>query len=137
MVLEIDVEDYLHNLMATKPPYTCPYEQCGKTYKSYQGISYHLCNQHGGDGDRAATGDGGRKKGSRNRSPSGSDYGSATREALTYAEAQRMIEVEIDGRTHRININEPLNILKDDMSLKFNGVVKDGVSEEKSDTVSS
>lgn len=33
------------------------------------------------------------------------------RETLTYAEAQRMIEVEIEGVIHRININEPMNII--------------------------
>lgn len=33
------------------------------------------------------------------------------RETLTYAEAQRMIEVEIAGVIHRININEPMNII--------------------------
>lgn len=126
MGLEIDINDYLTDLKATKPPYTCPFESCRKPYKSYAGISQHLTQLHQTvNPDSAATGDS-KKKGTtfdRNRSPSGSEYGSSTaREALTYAEAQRMIEVEIDGRTHRINIFEGLHIIKEDKNNKLNGL---------------
>lgn len=116
MGLEIDINDFLHNLCATKPPYNCPFEECNKTYKTYSGIAFHLCSNHSqSNGDSAATGDK-KTRGTnaiRNRSPSESDYASSTaREALTYAEAQRMIEVEIDGRIHRININEPMPLIQ-------------------------
>lgn len=36
------------------------------------------------------------------------------RETLTYAEAQRLVEVDIEGRLHRINIYEPLEIINQD-----------------------
>ena len=128
MGLEIDIEDFLAQLTATKPPYTCPFETCNKTYKSYPGIAQHMKSHEPVNPDSAATGDG-KKKGAssgRNRSPSGSEYGSSTaREALTYAEAQRMIEVEIDGRTHRINICESLDIIKEDKNAKMNGLIAD------------
>lgn len=147
MGLEIDIDVFLHNLAATKPPYQCPFEECGKTYKSYQGIAYHLQNQHGhrDGGTSAATGEGSSRKGRRSnagssygsvggRSPTSStvtgDYGVSSltaREALTYAEAQRMIEVEIDGRLHRININEPMTIVRFEKSGPTNGLI--GVME--------
>ncbi|XP_077151518.1 bromodomain and PHD finger-containing protein 3 isoform X3 [Ranitomeya variabilis] len=37
-----------------------------------------------------------------------------TRETLTYAQAQRMVDVEIEGRLHRISIFEPLRIVSED-----------------------
>ncbi|CAO2608730.1 Bromodomain and PHD finger-containing protein 3 [Lemmus lemmus] len=49
------------------------------------------------------------------RSPS--PYGlqcSPTRETLTYAQAQRIVEVDIDGRLHRISIYDPLKIITED-----------------------
>lgn len=132
-----NTEEFLHNLMANKPPYKCPYEVCGKVYKSFQGISQHMNSQHsacpGGD---SAIGGSDRKKAKfshhqdRNRSPASSDYGTSTaREALTYAEAQRVIEVEIEGRTHRININEPMNIVRFDGKNGLNSAVNEVPAE--------
>lgn len=49
------------------------------------------------------------------RSPS--PYGlkcSPSRETLTYAQAQRMVEVDIDGRLHRISIFDSLKIIAED-----------------------
>ncbi|XP_063811017.1 bromodomain and PHD finger-containing protein 3 isoform X2 [Pseudophryne corroboree] len=39
---------------------------------------------------------------------------SPTRETLTYAQAQRMVDVEIEGRLHRISIFDPLRIVSED-----------------------
>ncbi|XP_040199582.1 bromodomain-containing protein 1 isoform X1 [Rana temporaria] len=39
---------------------------------------------------------------------------SPTRETLTYAQAQRMVEIEIEGRLHRISIFDPLDIISED-----------------------
>ncbi|XP_075455926.1 bromodomain-containing protein 1 isoform X5 [Ascaphus truei] len=39
---------------------------------------------------------------------------SPTRETLTYAQAQRMVEIEIEGRLHRISIFDPLDVILDD-----------------------
>nr|XP_033814806.1 bromodomain-containing protein 1 isoform X5 [Geotrypetes seraphini] len=44
----------------------------------------------------------------------GSIKHSPTRETLTYAQAQRMVEIEIEGRLHRINIFDPIDIILDD-----------------------
>ncbi|CAG2117326.1 unnamed protein product, partial [Medioppia subpectinata] len=111
---------------ATKPPYLCPYEKCHKIYKTYVGMRFHLHNydhinnrlltEHSPTDSTAKkrgqwhhrTGGGGGGA----RSPSPPDFAKgATREALTYAEAQKLVEVDIDGKVHRININEPLDIV--------------------------
>ncbi|XP_051780367.1 bromodomain and PHD finger-containing protein 3 isoform X2 [Erpetoichthys calabaricus] len=39
---------------------------------------------------------------------------SPTRETLTYAQAQKMVEVDIDGRLHRISIFDPLKVITED-----------------------
>ncbi|KAI4875069.1 hypothetical protein NFI96_033361 [Prochilodus magdalenae] len=42
---------------------------------------------------------------------------SMTRETLTYAQSQKMVEVELEGRIHRINIFDPLAVVTDDEML--------------------
>ncbi|KAJ8373967.1 hypothetical protein SKAU_G00045470 [Synaphobranchus kaupii] len=39
---------------------------------------------------------------------------SPNRETLTYAQAQRMVELEVDGRVHRISIYDKLEVISDD-----------------------
>ncbi|KAF7665702.1 hypothetical protein LDENG_00135210 [Lucifuga dentata] len=39
---------------------------------------------------------------------------SPSRETLTYAQAQKIVEVDLDGRLHRINITDPLPIITED-----------------------
>ncbi|XP_061592603.1 bromodomain and PHD finger-containing protein 3 [Cololabis saira] len=53
--------------------------------------------------------------GARQRSPSPySLKSSPSRETLTYAQAQKVVEVELDGRLHRISIHDPLEVITDD-----------------------
>ena len=111
-----DVETFLRSLRATKPPWECP--KCQKVYKSYSGMEYHLQNF-----DHTSLGASGtpnkpasarksklkftkRKKGHRfnRRSPSPSEFFYQTRETLTWAEAQRMVEVESEGRVYRFDL---------------------------------
>ncbi|XP_053092895.1 bromodomain-containing protein 1b isoform X1 [Pangasianodon hypophthalmus] len=42
---------------------------------------------------------------------------SRNRETLTYAEAQRMVELEIDGRVHRLSIYDKLDVISSDDPL--------------------
>ncbi|XP_022537893.2 bromodomain and PHD finger-containing protein 3 [Astyanax mexicanus] len=42
---------------------------------------------------------------------------SVTRETLTYAQSQKMVEVELEGRIHRINIFDPLAVVTEDELL--------------------
>ncbi|KAM4562563.1 bromodomain and PHD finger-containing protein 3 [Odontesthes bonariensis] len=51
----------------------------------------------------------------RQRSPSPySLKASPSRETLSYAQAQKVVEVELDGRLHRISILEPLEVITED-----------------------
>uniref|UniRef100_A0A3Q3IZE0 Bromodomain and PHD finger containing, 3b n=1 Tax=Monopterus albus TaxID=43700 RepID=A0A3Q3IZE0_MONAL len=53
--------------------------------------------------------------GGRQRSPSPySLKASPSRETLTYAQAQKVVEVELDGRLHRISIVEPMEVITED-----------------------
>jgi hypothetical protein len=45
-----------------------------------------------------------------------------TRESLTYAEAQKMVEFEIDGRVTRVSIFDPLPLMsKEEFEAKYGG----------------
>ena len=121
-MLNFDVKTYVQNLRATKPPYKCPVPDCGKVYKSYPGIQHHLMNYDHDNPEGAVTPGKrpgpkkGRKswhKGGRNRSPSPPDFlrNTARETPLSYAEAQRIVEIDVDGRIHRLNIYEPLEIV--------------------------
>lgn len=57
----------------------------------------------------------GGRGGARQRSPSPySLKASPSRETLTYAQAQKVVEVELEGRLHRISILEPLEVITED-----------------------
>ena len=106
-----DVETFLRSLKATKPPWECP--KCHKLYKSYIGIEYHLHNfDHTApvttpnkpiSARKSKLKFSKRKKNNRfsRRSPSPIEFLTQTRETLTWAEAQRMVEVESEGKVYR------------------------------------
>ncbi|XP_064487011.1 bromodomain-containing protein 1-like isoform X2 [Ornithodoros turicata] len=128
MLVNFDVRSFCQNLRATKPPYECPLQNCGRIYKTYSGIQFHLYNfdhdgSNGGLSPHTPTAVG-NKKGSKRgrwhhrqnrRSPTPPEFAAPTaavaREGLTYAEAQKIVEVDLDGCLHRINICEPLDIV--------------------------
>ncbi|XP_077982375.1 peregrin-like isoform X2 [Glandiceps talaboti] len=130
MALDFDVQTFCQNLRATKPPYECPAKDCGRVYKSYSGMEYHLYNfdhsnpsnnNNGFATPKNSAKPGMYRKGryhhrTKRRSPSPpSEYvRSPTREALTYAQAQRLVEVDIEGRTHRLDIFDPIEVMTED-----------------------
>uniref|UniRef100_A0A8C3AE12 Bromodomain and PHD finger containing 1 n=1 Tax=Cyclopterus lumpus TaxID=8103 RepID=A0A8C3AE12_CYCLU len=145
MGLDFDVKTFCHNLRATKPPYECPVETCRKVYKSYSGIEYHLYHydhdnptpaqalpqkkrkgrppraslagsgdtDDGGGNGGGGPGHGGNTPGSPNRSDRSHSPG---RETMTYAQAQRMVELEFQGRLHRISIFENIDVVSEEDS---------------------
>uniref|UniRef100_A0A9J7YHT8 Bromodomain and PHD finger containing, 1 n=1 Tax=Cyprinus carpio carpio TaxID=630221 RepID=A0A9J7YHT8_CYPCA len=140
MGLDFDVKTFCHNLRATKPPYECPVESCRKVYKSYSGIEYHLYHY---DHEHPAPPQGSPQKKRKGRPPRAALPGSTdgpdsstgsgvtgpgspaersershspVRESMTYAEAQRMVELEIRGRVHRICIFQNLDVLSEEDS---------------------
>ena len=91
---DFDIREFLQNLRATKPPYECPMKNCGKIYKSFAGIQFHLFNF--------------------NHENPGSSLPNCTspQQALTFAEAQKIVELEIDNKLQRINIFDPIALLR-------------------------
>ncbi|XP_028848988.1 peregrin isoform X2 [Denticeps clupeoides] len=152
MGLDFDVKTFCHNLRATKPPYECPVESCRKVYKSYSGIEYHLYHYDhdnpppaqgntlqkrrkgrpprsslGGSGDMGTGMDTGVHSGTLGSPGDHSDRShSPDREAMTYAQAQRLVELEIQGRIHRINIFENLDVVSEDDSGAEDGAAIEG-----------
>ena len=125
--LDFDVKTFCTNLRATKPPYECPVKDCGKVYKSLTGIEFHLYNfdhsNPNGNGYvtpvkrgswRKGKGRGGGGPKQNRRSPSPIVIRSPAREALTYAQAQRLVEVDIDGKVHRLDIYENIDVITED-----------------------
>ncbi|KAF7642784.1 hypothetical protein LDENG_00250790, partial [Lucifuga dentata] len=69
----------------------------------------------GGADVKRSNGKVGGRGGARQRSPSPySLKASPSRETLTYAQAQKVVEVELDGRLHRISILEPMAVITED-----------------------
>lgn len=92
MGLDFDIREFLNHIRATKPPYECPFKECGKIYKSFAGIQFHLVNFN-------------------HENPGSSPSSQSPRQALTYAEAQRIVELELDNKLQRINIYNALPLL--------------------------
>lgn len=141
MGLDFDVLEFCRKLKNSKqPPYECPLPQCGRVYKSLCGLQYHLVNfDHNAPTPQSPVVTPGililrqlfillivqivmpnliftgRKKGrgSHTRTPTATAdlLATPTREGLTYAEAQKMVEFEIEGRITRVSISEPLPII--------------------------
>ncbi|XP_075039602.1 peregrin isoform X5 [Mixophyes fleayi] len=122
MGVDFDVKTFCHNLRATKPPYECPVETCRKIYKSYSGIEYHLYHY---DHDnpplqqqtpiRKSKKKGRQPRSANKQSPTHSELSqSPSREVMTYAQAQRLVEVELHGRVHRISIFDNLDVVSED-----------------------
>uniref|UniRef100_A0A8C5Q7Q0 Bromodomain and PHD finger containing 1 n=1 Tax=Leptobrachium leishanense TaxID=445787 RepID=A0A8C5Q7Q0_9ANUR len=122
MGMDFDVKTFCHNLRATKPPYECPVETCRKIYKSYSGIEYHLYHyDHDNPPPQQQTPIRKPKKKGRHprsankQSPTHSELSqSPSREVMTYAQAQRLVEVELHGRVHRISIFDNLDVVSED-----------------------
>lgn len=52
---DFDLNGFIEDMKACKPPYKCPFDDCGKVYKSYSGIHSHLLS-HAGGGSNAGSG---------------------------------------------------------------------------------
>ncbi|PNF20915.1 Peregrin [Cryptotermes secundus] len=118
MGLDFDVLEFCRKLRNSKqPPYECPVAQCGKVYKSLCGLQYHLVNfDHNAPTPVNPVAAPGRKKGrgshhSRTPTSTADLLTLPTREGLTYAEAQKMVEFEVDGRVTRVSIFDPLPLI--------------------------
>ena len=127
MPLDFDVKAFVEHIQSLKPPYECPVKECGKIYKSFTGMQNHIYTyDHDNPENNTPNKKPGlhhRKKnqghwrkinGSRPSSPAPELIKKSVRDPLTYAEAQRMVEVDLDGEIRRINICEPIDMISQD-----------------------
>ena len=133
MVFDFDLRLFCENLKATKPPYECPAPGCGRVYKTYIGIQFHLFNfdhenpdaksaSTPGNGDGPKQQDASRKghhrQVQRASSPGRVNHDESEHEQSSSslsphnvsAKSQRIVEVTLDGRVHRIDVYEPMNV---------------------------
>ncbi|KAM6301174.1 peregrin isoform 5-T5 [Aegotheles albertisi] len=143
MGVDFDVKTFCHNLRATKPPYECPVGTCRKIYKSYSGIEYHLYHydhdnppppQHTPLRKHKKKGRQARPANKQSPSPSETSQ-SPGREVMTYAQAQRMVEVDLHGRVHRISIFDNLDVVSEDEEVPEE-VPENGSNKENTETQS-
>ena len=134
MVFDFDLRLFCENLKATKPPYECPAPGCGRVYKTYIGIQFHLFNydHENPDGKSSSTqgnGDSSKqldasKKGHHRQVRHPSSPGRVSQEESEHelssssisphnvsAKSQRVVEITLDGRIHRIDVYDPMNIV--------------------------
>lgn len=104
MGLDFDLKNFIEDMRACKPPYKCPFDHCGRVYKTFSGIHVHI-NSHSGDAT-PGTGDNG------GRSPSPQPFfKSPIKESLVYNEASKMLEFEAEGRPHKFSIYDALELV--------------------------
>uniref|UniRef100_A0A671VWG9 Bromodomain and PHD finger containing 1 n=1 Tax=Sparus aurata TaxID=8175 RepID=A0A671VWG9_SPAAU len=138
MGLDFDVKTFCHNLRATKPPYECPVETCRKVYKSYSGIEYHLYHYDHDNPTPAQALPQKKRKGRPPRAPNRSERShSPGRETMTYAQAQRMVELEIQGRIHRISIFDNIDVVSEEDSDAEDAPEVGGSGKDRQDIPSS
>ncbi|RZF36903.1 hypothetical protein LSTR_LSTR004591 [Laodelphax striatellus] len=124
MGVDFDVLEYCQKLKITnKPPYKCPVVECGKPYKSMSGLQYHLVNFDHSAPIQAHTPvapatpmtpkKANRKKGRNSHAAAikAEPLVSPAREGLTYAEAQKFVEFELNGKVKRISIDQKIPLV--------------------------
>lgn len=118
MGLDFDAIDYCRTLIRTPAPYKCPVDKCGKSYKSIYGLQYHLVNyDHDNPQPLMPLVTPHRKKG-RNRissaiapKQSAAVANSPPKEGLTYLEALKVVQFDIDGKSIKVSIEDGIPII--------------------------
>ncbi|CAH1115065.1 unnamed protein product [Psylliodes chrysocephalus] len=133
MGIDFDILEHCKKVRADHgPPYTCPIEKCGRTYKSVCGLSYHLKSF---DHDNPSPSPAGQntpknKKGNRQKSKSKVPQTPSAPEPLTFEEAQKMVQFEVDGVACRWNINDELEVMSKDDFIDDEAKLSDVKPEE-------
>ncbi|KAH9636947.1 hypothetical protein HF086_016886 [Spodoptera exigua] len=128
MGLDFDVFEFCKKLRQNRPPpYQCPLEKCDKVYKSLCGLQYHLVHYDHDNPTPATPAVANHRKKGRGRAavPTGDiALQSPPKEALTFAEAQKVVQFEIDGKISRIPIDQPLPIMSLEEWQKTNAALE-------------
>jgi len=135
MVLNFNVRLFCENLRATKPPYECPVDNCGKIYRTYTGIENHMYNYDHGSaaaGTSAASevaGESGHRSGPRNagrlrRLDATSDNLQLQLNPLSLP--NKVVDVDLgSGQLLKVNVLEPLQVVVDDSDGERSEAVKE------------
>lgn len=124
MVMNLNLELFCENLKATKPPYECPIDGCGKIYKSYAGIQFHLYHYDHDNPDGGLSPNSmppsspGRHLGALQHRQGGTSASSVHHDALD-GDNSLWVEVDLSGCTYKINIHEPLVLINDETTETF------------------
>lgn len=129
MVLDFNLDNFIEEMRACKPPYRCPFDECGKIYKTFDGIHRHIlhCNQD--------------SKTSHSEDEKTIDipqpfFHSPQRDSLTYTDAQKLVEFEADGRTQKFSIYDALILMsKDDYEASIPQEMKEKVENKDEDEI--
>ncbi len=107
MPLDFDLNNFIEDMRACKPPYKCPYSNCGRVYKTFSGIHGHITQGHAADeaGGDGCNGDAG---GPALPSSPAPFFRSPVKESLVYNEAQKRLEFEAEGRSHALSLYDAL-----------------------------
>lgn len=105
----VDCKEIAQSIRGQKPPYTCPV--CLREYRSMTGILYHL-GQVGPQlkAPRCVMGEDTPQGSPKPPGSPGSAIKRKTRRDLTWAEAQRLVEVEFESCFRRIEIDNDLDV---------------------------
>lgn len=114
MGLDFDLNGFIEDMKACKPPYKCPFGDCGKIYKTYSGIHSHIMS-HAAGGSNA--GSGSRTPivpSSGRRSPADAQpfFKSPLKDTLFFNEAEKMLEFEsVEGSLQRLSVYDALEMV--------------------------
>jgi len=129
MVLDFNLDNFIEEMKACKPPYRCPFEDCGKIYKTFPGIHAHIlqCNQESKTSH---------SEDEKNIEIPQPFFHSPQRDSLTYTDAQKLVEFEADGKTHKFSIYDALTLMsKEDYEASIPQEVKEKVEKKDEDEV--
>lgn len=121
MVIEFNIPDFCRNLRLSHPPYSCPIEKCDRCYKSIIGLQYHLVHYDHDNPQPLSPlmSQVGRKRG---RARAHNTLAPSTpktifmpisppKEALSYLEAQKVVQFDINDKSIRVSVNEEIPVV--------------------------
>jgi len=101
---QVDLDLWLEEVKASKPPYHCPFEDCDKSFKSVQSAQKHAgrCNKENHLRPSDA-----------NEKPEVTmpAFQPPPRDSLMYTDAQKMVEFELNGKTEKFSIYDALSLV--------------------------
>ncbi|XP_050316303.1 peregrin [Anthonomus grandis grandis] len=140
MGVDIDILEHCKKVRADHgPPYACPIEKCGRSYKTVCGLQYHLKSYNHDNPtpptpSKATPATPKNKKGRKGPKASAISTPAAALvtapEPLTFEEAQKMVQFEIDGVVCRWNIDDPLEVIAKEDTPPPEGAKTEGDSKD-------